>query len=304
MKKVLITGATGFIGRHCLPLLATRGYEIHAVSSKALEKSQRNIHWHKANLLDLTQISELLNIVKPTHLLHFAWYMEPKKCWNSIENFNWVQSSLCLLQSFILNGGYRAVIAGTCAEYDWKYGYCSEQITPLLPNTAYGICKHSLQLMLSAYSKETGLSSSWGRIFFIYGPYEHPERLVSSVINSLLLEKVAQCSHGNQIRDYLYVEDVADASVTLLESDVQGPVNIASGYPISIKKIVSQIGERLNKKDLIHFGAIPSAHDEAPLLVADMRRLTYEVKWNPKYDLDQGLDKTIDWWRNRINSTN
>lgn len=300
MKKVLITGATGFIGRQSLPLLVRRGYEVHAVFSKFLEKNQKEVHWHKADLLDLTQVSELLNIVKPTHLLHFAWYMDPKKCWNSVENFKWVQSSLCLLQSFILNGGYRVVMAGTCAEYDWKYGYCSEQITPLSPNSIYGSCKHSLQLILSAFSKETGLSSSWGRIFFVYGPHEHPERLVSSVINSLLLNKVAQCSHGNQIRDYLYVEDVADAFVALLESDVQGPINVASGYPISIKKIVSKICERLNRKDLIHFGAIPSANDEAPLLVADVRRLSNEVKWNPKYDLDSGLEHTIEWWKARL----
>jgi len=213
MKKVLVTGGNGFIGRHCLPLLLDQGYEVHIVDLTFVEEKNSDVQWHKANLLDPGQVSRLMAQVQPTHLLHLAWYAVPGKFWTCVENFRWVQASLDLLQAFVSHGGHRVIMAGTCAEYDWKYGFCSEGMTPLLPATLYGACKHSLQVMMDAFSRQTGLSSAWGRVFFLYGPYEHSERLVSSVIRSVLKGDPALCSHGNQIRDFLHVEDVASAFV-------------------------------------------------------------------------------------------
>lgn len=302
MQRVLVTGATGFIGRHCLPLLVKKGYEIHATHSKdTLEVAAPDIYWHKTNLLDSTQVLELLKGIKPTHLLHLAWYVVPGKCWNSEENLRWVGASLDLLHAFSQHGGQRVVMAGTCAEYDWRHGYCCESVTPLAPTSLYGISKHSLQIMLAAYVKQKGLSSSWGRIFFVYGPHEHPNRLVSSVIRSLLNGKHANCSHGNQIRDYLCVLDVAGAFVALLQSDIQGPVNIASGNPVRLKKIVHTIAKKLKRPDSLRLGALPVAEDEPSLLVADITRLSNEVSWQPRYNLNQGLEITISWWKDQLN---
>lgn len=303
MKKVLLTGATGFIGSHCLPLLLEKGYETHAVSSKTPRNGlQSNVHWHRADLLNPSQLLKLMKDVRPTHLLHLAWYVVPGKWTNSIENYRWVQSSLRLLEAFSLHGGHRVIFAGTCAEYDWRYSYCSEYLTPLSPVTFYGTCKHALQIMLGAFSKQKGISSAWGRVFFLYGPREHPERLVSSVIRSLLLGEPARCSHGNQLRDYLYVQDIADAFVSILESDVQGPINIASGYPVSLKEIVYKIAEKLKRKDLVRLGDLPAAADEPDLLIGNTTRLTNELRWRQKYDLNHGLDETIDWWKNLKNA--
>lgn len=189
-------------------------------------------------------------------------------------------------------------MAGTCAEYDWQYGYCSEQITPLSPATTYGTCKHSLQNMLDAFASQTGISAAWGRIFFVYGPYEPPERLVPAVIRSLLQSQPARCSHGKQIRDFLYVRDVADAFVALLDSPATGSVNIGSGNPVTLKDIIENIAAQLERPDLIRLGAIPPAASDPPLLVADVSRLTDEVGWQPRFSLDAGLAETINWWKN------
>lgn len=300
MKRVLLTGATGFIGRHCLPLLVARGYEVHAVSSRPITERVSNIHWHQTDLLDFRQVALLIAEVQPTHLLHFAWYTIPGKYWSSVENVRWLRASISLLQAFVQHSGQRVVMAGSCAEYDWQYGYCSEAITPLAPKTLYGTCKHSLQLVLSAFSRQTGLSAAWGRIFFLFGPYEHPDRLVAYVIRSLLQGKVARCSHGNQIRDFLYVEDVADAFVALLDSPVLGPINVASGQPITVRDLIYNIAEMLERPDLIQLGALPAPEDEPPLLVADVRRLQEEVAWQPNYGLKRGLKKTIEWWQQSL----
>ncbi|MEB3830728.1 NAD-dependent epimerase/dehydratase family protein [Phormidium sp. CCY1219] len=299
MKRVLVTGGTGFIGTPCLPLLLAKGYEVHAVSSKEVGKDSGGCYWYQVNLLDSSQVSELMEKVKPSHLLHLAWYAVPGKYWTSLENFRWVQASLHLLQEFRRNGGQRVVIAGTCAEYDWNYGYCSEQVTPLLPSTVYGICKNSLQNMVLAFAKQVEMSAAWGRIFFAYGDREPGDRLVPYVIRSLLQGKTARCSHGNQIRDFLYVKDVADAFVTLLESQVVGALNIASGKPVALKDIIENIAQKLNRPEAIELGAIRASANDPPLLVADIRRLTREVGWQPTYDLTTGLEETMAWWKTR-----
>lgn len=297
MKKVILTGASGFVGKHTLNTLIQKDFEVHAISSQVQRKTNASIKWYQVNLLDLNQIKEFSSKIQATYLLHFAWYAVPGRYWQAEENFLWVQSSLELLRQFYEQGGQRVVIAGTCAEYDWQYGYCSELITPRRPNTAYGICKQALQEMVKSYSDIKNLSSAWGSIFFPYGTYEHPNRLVSSVIVSLLKGKVAKCSHGNQIRDFIYVQDVADAFVALLESDVTGVVNIASGQPIAIKDVVYKIADKIGRGDLIELGAIVSNPREPPLLVADISRLSKEVGWLPQFDCNRGLNQTIAWWR-------
>lgn len=301
-KKVLLTGANGFIGRHAIPFLVKLGYEVHAVfypNDSGLNEG-KNIFLHRCNLLNMEEQKQLLAKIKPTHLLHFAWYAVPGKYWTSIENLRWVQASINLLIDFIENGGTRTVFAGSCAEYDWSYGYCSEGITPTRPQTLYGTCKDSLQEILSQFSKQTGISSAWGRIFFLYGPYEAKIRLIPSVVISLLQNQPARCTHGNQIRDFLHVEDVASAFVRLLESNIEGPINIASGQPIALKTVVKQIAIYLKQLDLLELGSIPVPDNEPSLLVANVERLTKEVGWTPHYTLNKGLMQTIEWWRNTL----
>jgi nucleoside-diphosphate-sugar epimerase len=156
--------------------------------------------------------------------------------------------------------------------------------------------------MLVAYSRETGLSSAWGRVFHNYGPHEYPVRLIPSVIRSLLKGEPARCTHGSQIRDFLYVQDVADAFVALLESNVAGPVNIASGEPVTIKFVIDEISRQIGRPDLIEFGAVNPPVHEPQVLFGDIQRLSNEVGWKPGYSLECGIQHTVNWWRRNLRS--
>ena len=213
------------------------------------------------------------------------------------ENNEWVRSSLELLKTFHTQGGKRAVISGSCAEYDWNKSFLSEYSSPQKPATIYGKCKQQLQVKSQSFCNETDLSLCWVRIFFVYGPYEHPARLVPSVIRSLLKNEHADCSHGNQKRDLLFVEDVASGFVSILENEITGIVNIGSGHGVRLKSVVETIGDKIGRRNLIRMGALPSPQNDPPALIANTKRLTEEVGWSPKFNINTGLDQTIQWWK-------
>lgn len=297
MRRVLVTGATGFIGRHTLRPLIDAGYEVHGNGCGSEGEAVPGVSWHRTDLRDSHAVRELLAALRPTHLLHFAWYAVPGKYPTSLENLRWCQATLELAQLFVEHGGQRAVFAGTCFEYDSRYGFCNEDLTPANPSTLYGVCKKSTMEVLLAFARQAGLSAAWGRIFYLYGPHEAERRLVPAVVRSLLEGSIARCSHGRQVRDFMHVRDVASAFVATLASELEGRVNIASGIPISIRDLVARIATLLGATDQVEFGAITAPADDPPLLVADTRKLNFILNWRQQLSLNDGLAQTIEWWR-------
>jgi len=299
-KRVLLTGATGFIGMHAISELLSRGYEVHAISSRTVN-DKKDVFWHQADLMNSHQCEMLLQKVAPSHLLHFAWYAEPGKFWDSEENFKWVEASIRLMRFFKATGGKRIVMAGTCAEYDWtESGFYIENVDQCSPLTIYGVAKNTLHQLLRAYGKQFDISCAWGRVFFLYGPNEDPKRLLSSVIISLLQNRVMKCTHGNQRRDFLHVQDAASAFVALLDSSVEGEVNISSGEAYQLREIILAAANILNSSDLIQFGAITPKAGDPTLVAGDNGRLSNEVGWSPFYKIEDGLLNTVNWWRAKL----
>jgi len=306
-KRVLVTGASGFIGRSSLKPLADAGYEVHGVLSPNADPTPLpGTRVHRADLLDAAAIDSLVETVRPTHLLHFAWIAAPGIYATSAENHRWLAASQHLVRSFQLSGGVRAVVAGSCAEYDWsQVKVCRERTSPLAdasgrPISAYTECKLALQRALAELGRTQGLSCAWGRIFFQFGPYEHPERLVASVIINLLSDREAPCTHGRQVRSFLHVADVGAAFAALLDSTFEGPVNIGSDEAISIAELLQYVARRIGRPELLKLGARSAATDEPPILVPDIALLRDAVGWKPKMKLDAGLMDAIGWWQRRL----
>ncbi len=299
MKSVLVTGATGFVGRHALDSLVKRNYKVYATFSEKKPTIQsKNIFWHHVNLHEAAAVESLLQETRPSHLLHLAWYAKPGEFWASPLNLQWLTSSIHLLNTFIRMDGQRAVFVGSCAEYDWSYSSCKEFFTPCKPETLYGTAKYALYLLTEAMAKQQQVSLAWGRLFYLFGADEYPQRLVPAAINSLINQKNFQVKNGNQVRDFMYVRDVADALVTLLDTEVNGPVNIASGKPVAIRELMSLIAHKLQDTRLIQYQDDGSSDAPHNILTADVTRLLTEVKWQPQYTLDAALDETISWWSN------
>ena len=283
MSRVLVTGATGFVGRHALAPLVGSGHEVHAVA-RTPGATARGVTWHAADLLESPDVVRYVN---PDALLHLAWYAEHGKFWSSPRNVQWLEASLALLRAF---SGRRVVIAGTCAEYDWTTG--AERLAedaPLAPATLYGACKHALRVAGSAYARERGISLAWGRIFFLFGLGEHPGRLVPSVLGALQRGEQAPTTSGEQVRDFLDAAQVAQAFCALLDSDAEGAVNVASGRPIAVRDLVTKLAELAGRPQLLRLGALSQRPGEPPFIVADTRRLNEEVGWLPAVSLEDAL---------------
>lgn len=272
MKKVLLTGGGGFIGKHAIVPLVEKNYEILPPNSQEL------------NLLDKEQTISYIKFHKPSHLLHLAWDVTPSKYLHNPNNYDWLNSSKELLNAFRENGGERVVVAGSQFEcfYDYPYPDAKKKLLEFL--------------------QKSDFNYAWGRIYYLYGENEHPNRLVAAVINALLKKEEVKCTLGEQVRDFMYVKDVAKAFVELLDSKVTGVVDIGTGDGIKIKDLIYKIAQKLNGEDLIKLGALNYSENEIMYTVADASKLQNEVGFSPAFTLDEGLDETMDWWKKELNS--
>ena len=281
MAKILVTGATGLIGSYAVPQLVKAGHEVLAVSRSG--KGQGGV---SLNLHDTEAVSSFLKVQRPEYLLHLAWNVEPGYM-TAPDNLDWAASSLNLLKSFAANGGRRAVFTGSCIEYDWRYGFMSEDVTPLKSDSLYGTAKASLYSLASSWAGHTGLSFAWGRVFFLYGRGEKPERLVPYIVNSLKRGEKPAMKFPYIARDYMHASDVAGGLNALMFSGFNGAVNIASGETVRLCEIAEKaarlIGCPVPEYEHNDIG------DMAPVVLGDSRRLNNVVGFMPRITWDEGL---------------
>jgi len=303
MKKVILTGGTGFIGRHVLENLIKLGYEIYVISRKEPTNeflsflNFKNVKHYKIDILEINNIESFISRIKPTHLIHLAWDTKHPDNLKSMDNFLFVLASMHLFKNFIKYGGKRAVVSGTYLEYNLDYGYLIEDITPCSYDTQYTACKNALYILLKSISQVTALSFCWARIFNVYGPYDfNNRRLIPYLITQLINSKEAVLNSGDSYRDFIYVSDVASALTCLLEGEVEGIVNIGSGIPVKISEVALKIGEKLNKLDFLKFNTSFTKENNT-FSVSDNRRLKSLTTWQQEYDLNTGLELTISWWK-------
>ncbi len=282
-----MTGAAGFIGRHVVPALQARGFEVHALDRRATGVA--GVVDHVADLLDADAMQAAVGAAGATHLVHLAWDVTPGTYWRSANNLDWVTGSVALARAFAAAGGTRIVGAGTCAEYAWGGAVLDEVSTPSEPATLYGVCKDALRRMLTAWGAETGVGVAWGRVFYLYGPGEAPGRLVGDAVRILREGGRFPTSHGRQRRDFLHVADVAGAFAAIADCEVRGVVNIGSGAAPPVGDVLRAVAACVGGLERIDFGARTLSASEPEVIEAAVARLRDEVGFVPRFGLADGV---------------
>lgn len=288
-KRVLVTGATGLIGKELVnPLLAT-GFEVYAITIDE-HNPDNGIHWLKGSLFDDEFVTAAVRQVRPTHLLNMAWATTGDYLTNDV-NYRFLHAGEVLAREFVAAGGRRAVYAGTCFEYRFKDEPIRECDALDPEKNAYTHCKNALRINAGERFAAGGVSFGFGRIFYVYGRNEAKTRLTGLVIDKLNRGENVVIKAGPLKKDYIYAKDIANAFVALLDSSVEGPVNICTGKAITIREYVQTLAGKLGRPELVEFA--DDCANQPPIVVGDNTRLTQEVGYSPRYGLDCALNEIV-----------
>ncbi|MCA3365659.1 MAG: NAD(P)-dependent oxidoreductase [Roseomonas sp.] len=287
-ERVLVTGATGFIGQHIPPLLQARGLEVHATARSALPEHQ-GIIAHGVDLLREDEAQRLVKDIRPAIIIHSAWYIAHGRFWTAPENIDWLEASTALAAYAAEAGTRRFVGLGTCAEYATEAGDDAlpwPETRRIAPATPYGEAKAALaQRLAEMAAARARFGFAWARLFHLFGPGENPARLVPSIMIALREGREAQCASGRPVRDFISTQRCAAALAALAASNVEGPVNIASGAPISIAAMARLIAEIAGRPYLLRLGALADRPNEPAYMVAHTGRLRREVGFSAPVSL-------------------
>jgi nucleoside-diphosphate-sugar epimerase len=289
--RVFLTGATGFVGSHVARLLVERGHEVHALVLDGDPRRERagDVAIVSGDLLRPETYAAALEKLRPEACLHLGWYANPADYLSSRINIDLLGASAALGAKLVDLGCSRILMAGTCFEYDTSIGFLSES-TPLAPRHLYSTCKRALFDVMNHIAGPA--SFVWTRLFFLYGPNEQPGRLVSAVIDALQNGREARVTTGEQYRDFLHVADAAAGIVSVFESDLTGPVNVASGKPVQVREVVATIARLLGKEDRVAWGAITPRAGDPTFVCADVAKLA-STGFRPQFDLESGIRQVL-----------
>lgn len=260
--KVLVTGATGFIGNYVVEELLRKNCLVIA-SSANQQKAElapwfSNVTYIPFNFADFNPAVNYYNFFnKPDLMIHLAWEGLPNYKSSFHEEVN-LPRHLAFLSNLITNGLTDLTITGTCFEYGMQEG-CLREDMPALPNNPYGKAKDTLRKELERLQSEYSFILKWARLFYMYGKGQNPNSLLSQLDRALINgDAIFNMSGGEQIRDFLPVEKVASNIVKIaLQKKITGVINCCSGEPITVKTFVENYLAQQQKKITLNLGFYP-----------------------------------------------
>ncbi len=278
MKKILVTGATGFVGDHVIRRLLSKGYSV--VASSASAEKAAAYSWYdlvEYKPFDLRAVSENENyysfFTQPDALIHLAWEGLPnyKSEFHLQDN---LPRHLAFIKNLVKHGLKDVTVTGTCFEYGLQEGCLSEDME-VLPANPYAQAKNSLRISLEEFVKEASFALKWVRLFYMYGKGQNPNSLLSQLQAALERgDSSFNMSPGDQLRDYLPIEKVAEYLVDIAaQTEVTGIINCCSGKPIQVKQLVQDFLEEKKAFIKLNLGYYPYSDIEPRNFWGDTTKL-------------------------------
>jgi nucleoside-diphosphate-sugar epimerase len=245
------------------------------------------ISWHVTDDEAGAALKSLVREVRPDAAVSMAWYAQPGRYLeDASENLRALDGTIRLLEALLDAQCTRVVLAGTCLE----------NMPPATPYAASKLAAHTAAAQL----RSAGLRATCAHVFYLYGPEEDPERVIPTVVRSLLRGEPVQIREGGQLRDYLHVSDVASAFCRLVDIDPGATVDICTGRPVRLGEVVDVIGRQTGRSDLIRYlegagrdASFPATGDPMPLR---------STGWTPGVGLEAGIRDSISSWTTELRS--
>lgn len=301
--RVLLTGASGFVGSYVLRrLLAEADAEVAALVRRPaqawrIREDLKKARVFEAGLEDSAAVEAALASFRPTHLVHLAWSGVLGRNRNDSAQYVNVHQSMRLLEAALDAGTRHFVGLGSQAEY----GPCQARIdesVPTAPTTFYGAAKLSTRLMAERMCELRGARFAWLRLFSSYGPQDSPEWMIPYLTLKLLHGERPAVTAAEQLWDYIFVDDAASAIVAVARrDDASGVFNLGSGSAPRLRDIIEKVRDAIDPSLPIGFGEVAYRPDQVMHLEADTGRLARSTGWGPQVCLDEGIRRTVDWYR-------
>ena len=301
--RCLVTGATGFVGAWLVKRLVADGHRV-TVLTRPSSDLWRIEPWLDAttivhgDLSDIASATEKIKEFSPENVFHLAWSGGNSSAHNFDPNqvYGNVPGSLELMRIAAASGASLFLNLGSCVEYG-VYQVPVRETDAVQPTNLYGTAKYAVELLGEKLGPRLGLRFASFRLFWAYGPGDDDARLVPSLYRKLLSGKRHAMTAGEQLWDFLYIEDVIDALVKVATTpEASGIFNLGSGNPVSIRSVAQIVGAHLGREDLLGFGDVPYSSGQIMHLQADTSRLRASTRWQPTVSLQDGLQRTTDWY--------
>jgi nucleoside-diphosphate-sugar epimerase len=276
--KVLVTGATGYIGDYVIKELLKNNHEVIATSANKI-KAENKEWFNKVSYIgfSIDEISKHENLFtyfnSPDLMIHLAWSGLP-----NYKDFSHIDKNLfpqfLFIQNLIENGLNDLLVTGTCFEYGMQSGALKEDMIAL-PENPYAIAKDSLRKFIEAFQKKIQFNFKWVRLFYMYGKGQNAKSLISMLNQAVLNKETSfKMSGGEQLRDYLKINEVAEILVKIaLQTEVQGIINCCSGKPVSVRGLVEQYLVENNLNIQLQLGHYPYPDYEPMAFWGDNEKL-------------------------------
>lgn len=305
MKRVIVTGATGFVGANLARRLVVEGHEVHLLvrpgyAAWRLESIRPHVHLHEAALEDGDVLTQTLARIGPEWIFHLAAYgaYPSQSDYNKMVQTN-ILGTANLVEASLKRGFESFVNTGSSSEYGYK-DFAPSELERLEPNSHYAITKVSSTLFCRHTAQHCGVHMPTLRLYSVYGPYEEPTRLMPTLISRGLKGELPPLAQSTAARDYVYIDDVCEAYLlaALHPGKELGAIyNVGTGIQTTLLDVVSIARRELGISAEPQWGTMPDRVWETSVWIANNRKIQEELGWKPQFTIEGGFRKMVEWFQ-------